>query len=63
MCANDNPESYGCKRQDSTDLSKVSPGDGDSVGDIGEVQPRSDVYRTTRTTRFNTRLIGRIISL
>lgn len=40
-----------------TDLAKVSPGDGDSVGGIGEMQPGSDIYRTTRAPRFNTRLI------
>ena len=38
-------------------LAEVSPGYGDSVAGIGEMQPGSDVYRTTGTTRFNTRLI------
>lgn len=46
-----------------TDLAKVAPGDGDSVGDTGEMQPGSDVYRSARTTWFNTRLIGWVIAL
>lgn len=46
-----------------TDLAKVPPGDGDSVGDTGQVQPGSDVYGTTGTPWFNAGLIGRIISL
>lgn len=46
-----------------SDLAKVPPGDGDSVGDIGEMQPGSDVYRTTRTTGLDTRLIRGVIAL
>jgi len=46
-----------------SDLAKVPPGDGDSVGDIGEMQPGSDVYRAARTTGFNARLIRGVISL
>lgn len=46
-----------------SDLAKVSPGDSDSVGGVGEMQPGSDVYRTTRTTGFNTRLIRWVIAL
>lgn len=46
-----------------SDLAKVSPGDGDSVGCIGEMQPGSDVNGTTRTTGFNTRLVRGVIAL
>lgn len=46
-----------------SDLAKVPPGDGDSVGDAGQMQPGGDIYGTTRTTRFNSRLIGGVISL
>ena len=46
-----------------SDLAKVSPGDGDSVGCVGEMQPGSDVNRTTRTTGFNTRLVRGVIAL
>lgn len=51
------------KHSFATDLAKVSPGDSDSVAGIGEMQPRSDVYRTTRTTRFDTRLVWGVIAL
>lgn len=51
------PECPKCQSASDTDLAKVSPGDSDSVGGIGEMQPGSDIYRTTRAPRFNPRLI------
>lgn len=46
-----------------SDLAKVSPGDSDSVGGTGEMQPGSNVYRTTGTAGLHTGLIRRVIAL
>lgn len=44
-------------------LAEVSPGDSDSVGDRGKMQPRSNVNRATRTARFHARLVRGVVAL
>lgn len=46
-----------------SDLAEVSPGDGDSVGGSGEMQPGGDVNRATRTAGLHTGLIRGVIAL
>lgn len=57
------PEWPKCHLASDTDLAKVSPGNSDSVGGIGEMQPGSDINRTTRAPRFNPGLIWRVVAL